>query len=1859
MKNRKFARAITLVLSCLLLVGAALGISAIAAPSGASAVEIAYKNVSYTGAPRLVLYTDTDKPLAANQEVKVLFWNEAPESGVYNELTADYARNAESTVIIDGKQHKAFIADGVAPSELRKTIYIRPAIVEIDGEGKEKVTALGELEEYSIFDYAVDMFASRAGATVDQYAMYSQLLDYAAAIQKVLFTNEDGSLNEKKLKEAGGWANAYYIAEVGQYLQNVKTKELTSIGESYRIYSQTPSIKLESEYYTTISNSLYMFAGFRNDDGTSVAGKSLIDDEKVSVTLTSEFSTQVQIDLPNIGVTFFKEIYIESRGAYVTYDGGKSIENSANVNSFWTQYGLSGMPATVIDGDLSTLKSSMVDLYYLVVDGRPDQEITYFYTADGSLPTNLNQVRYICIDYNEANKMATAVTGKIAGSVKDSYKFFSVDNEELANKNLSEVTVDFPEANCKIKRKTVRLYTAGYIEYTDDPLIAAPTNASSAANKVVKFVKHIHYEDSSGEKPIMNQSGSSSNFMTNGYVYYLGLLNENGANIIDSLASVGVDNKSPTTYYTGGDYVTHIFETDFYVDSSISGLLTQMYIFNGSDVLWQMNIQNRPNDGTIWFNIENGPGNSNAHKIFNASGQPVGAGATNEIVAGSDGAVTVGKVMNARQWYKLRVEYVAEKDNMATIRIYIDGELCSYIRDSANTTSDDNCTLVRFMHTNGSRDTRLYLDNTYFASIGETELVPPDNFDDGREDYYGQGKYYEQSEKFPSTFVTDSPSHNVITETDADGNNLDNTVLEVHKFPTSLGPTINFESKNKSGNIYIFETDFKFIGTDNTTSWLAKMQLINNMVGGDDYEFGMVCFKYKEDITGKYWTLSNQDSEFKDANGNVYKGVANKWYNIRFEFNPADRNTKIYMNGEYFTELILPLSGRGTDDTSFAGIGFNLRANPAGTTYTKFILDNTIATTLESDFIGDGQYYDESEHYDDYDAGDNAGIKVESEGENNYLNMTSGTLTELLTQNRGHKYVYETDIKWNGAKFNSDDVESATALSFKLYSGENVIFELIGSSNNGETSLNLKVGKENVGQLSLGYWSNLRVVYTPAETETAEVELEDGSTEYRTVYGGTCELYVNGSLLWRSTVEKMSNKAIYVDNTSFDKAELTVGTDVASVNVFIDNTYVTAHFIDDIGNGDNFSDSDNLENDELAGTNHLITSSTIFGATLVNGVNTVEMKLKLEWNGKFDTATSTANVATIDFVDEEGNTITSISLNVNKVTGRVDILDASLALEEWYTVSVASLPGSEKYVISIAADSAPEEPVFAQLTAPTADFVGVKLRAGEDTVVYTDDESDSFIIDKILIPTTGTAGTAYSFNADLAVSWNGVLANGTSAEAAAFSFVDILGREFFRITANAVKDSSGAVTVDICVNGQVLKNIPLDTLYTLTVTAENGKYSVTLTLVSDTNDVTSATYELAMSETFAGVVVSAADGAAIELQNASCGLKNEYNRVDGNANVTHEIMNSETVGVTHTYETDIRVYWNGLLAAGELSRKVFEITLADSKGEGFFTIYGVVKADRPGYVTLSLTEDGEGGFYELPAGVWYNVKVEISDGGYSVTVKGKVRASGDIVLPLDFVKAVTTVSADAVVDTDNTCLKTVNENLKGKGDNSSNAIENYETSVENGDIEYDPTLGEVDPDDEFTDSYIDINTTDITMGKKTTSSSNVLTFLSSSAGKNTLYVFETDIYWQGSVLGSVSGTESVFHEISLLGNTVIDGESVEVVLATVYAVGVCAVDTVATDVQYLLLYTSLEEGSEPVAAIRQDLWYNLRMEYDAANGDTTVFVNNTSVATVDGDVIEGVSFAGTEIKLGDDVYDTVVKLQKTYIAAVAPASKNG
>ena len=1141
MKNKKFTRTLLTVLSCLLLVGVAFGIVAVADSTDAdraTTAEIVYKNVSYKGAPALVFYVGTDADLAENQKIKVFFWNSEVKNGVYNEHNADYVKDAEASVTIDGESYSAVISNETAPSELRRAVYAKAALVETVN-GEEKVVYLGELLRYSVYDYALDMLSAADGAAQDQTQIYTALLDYAAAIQKILFTNQyNGAVNEQKLAEAGGWANEYYVVQFNRYIYNEETGlyEDEGVDIRYAASSADQVLNVKEALYYTKGGVTYSFRGFRNLDNSFILNdgdlvKALSD--KLAVTKTPLYSNERTMTAGKIGITEYNVLYGLYNGDYVTYDDKQSLSDLGNnYGTYMSQYNVG------TNTNVTALKTIKVQDYYY-----NGNLIQYFYTSDGSISGNIKDYHYVAV-HKETGALGT---GAISSKASE-YDFYDING-------------------AAVTKEEIEVISSAHANIIDDPTGGDRGNSFA-------FIKHIYDVTDPGKTPyehninihnIKAAGEHNDSFATQGYVLYAGSVTPNDAGTAGSNKISGgngyIYNKAPAVLDSNDTYPVHIFETDIYFSSVHNGTGTQIYIRNGSnETITQLSLASpaRESDEFYIF-VESGFGKSSGQ--YDATGNSL-----SNLLAGSNGSKTTGGKLNQREWINLRVEYVAA-GSKALMKLYINGELWSYIYDNIST-NDTAMSSLSVFNLHASRETYIHFDNTYFATdglytvassgdSGSSDTAYSKEFYTEGDEYFGKGEYAAEAATVEKGY---KPANGlktgvtIVDDTLADGSS--NTALQMYK-SQNAGYSASVAAADPGGNIYVFETDLKVIGSDNKSEWMMKFALQNKNIASpnDTQEILMVCIMFK----GDYWTLSRLNSPFDSS----LKFKLDEWHNLRMEYDPISENMKIWVNNieilnQKYTKTI-------EDDSTFAGVNLNLRARPDGSVYTQILFDNLYCSTKYQDAQGIGANVDKADtnKYNDFVAPDEY-TEVKTDGTNKYIETGRIEIEGAPAHNRGNEYIFETDIKWNGATgFENTEDTIAKVLELKLDSEAGNILTLNGMATAvANSDLLIKAGTNTLGAILNGYWMNLRVVYSVGEPQLIDDVLN---------YTATYTVYINNGVAYTTTIVSPD-----MNNLTFAKATLSISGEDYGItpSVGIDNTYIGSRYIDDYKNGKNFASSD-------------------------------------------------------------------------------------------------------------------------------------------------------------------------------------------------------------------------------------------------------------------------------------------------------------------------------------------------------------------------------------------------------------------------------------------------------------------------------------------------------------------------------------------------------------------------------------------------------------------------------------------------------------------------------------------------------------
>ena len=188
MRKSRFTKIITVILAMVLLACSAVAVSAFAEETNEDyRVTVVSKNVCYDARMELVFALTCDG-LAENEEVYLLFWENAPDlTKSASELYASalYRKTAASVgeTVQEVTDCMIFESEGIAASKLNDDLYVLPVIKAVDTTGDEVAYTYeigAELLTYSVKSYAEEKLAEDYLPDV-QYRLYNNLLAYAQA----------------------------------------------------------------------------------------------------------------------------------------------------------------------------------------------------------------------------------------------------------------------------------------------------------------------------------------------------------------------------------------------------------------------------------------------------------------------------------------------------------------------------------------------------------------------------------------------------------------------------------------------------------------------------------------------------------------------------------------------------------------------------------------------------------------------------------------------------------------------------------------------------------------------------------------------------------------------------------------------------------------------------------------------------------------------------------------------------------------------------------------------------------------------------------------------------------------------------------------------------------------------------------------------------------------------------------------------------------------------------------------------------------------------------------------------------------------------------------------------------------------------------------------------------------------------------------------------------------------------------------------------------------------------------------------------------------------------------------------------
>ena len=245
---KKTTKIITIVLSCLLLIGVMVGISVSAAED--TTVSIYKKSLSYEGEIKITYALDVQN-LGEGEILKVAFSYEEKTAPVGNIADAGYVavKGVEGNLAMNGKNYPVVYSIGFEPAMMNKPVYATPVVV----DANDNVVASGECEKFSIFQYCTERFSG--SYTDDQYELYTALLGYGASVQEALITDA----RVKEVVDTYGYADAYYVV-------NATVKVDGAVAGTETVCYREADVTLTPE--KTYNGK--MFAGFEDAEGKAL-----------------------------------------------------------------------------------------------------------------------------------------------------------------------------------------------------------------------------------------------------------------------------------------------------------------------------------------------------------------------------------------------------------------------------------------------------------------------------------------------------------------------------------------------------------------------------------------------------------------------------------------------------------------------------------------------------------------------------------------------------------------------------------------------------------------------------------------------------------------------------------------------------------------------------------------------------------------------------------------------------------------------------------------------------------------------------------------------------------------------------------------------------------------------------------------------------------------------------------------------------------------------------------------------------------------------------------------------------------------------------------------------------------------------------------------------------------------------------------------------------------------------------------------------------------------------------------------------------------------------------------------------------
>ena len=458
MKTKKI---LAIVITCLLLIGAAVGITVSAA--GEPTVSIHTANLSYEGAVR-ILYTLDTSNVGDDQTIKLVFSSNADVvAPAVNATLAyesyDHVGEKVGIMNIDGTDYPVVLSDGFAPGEMTNKVYAIPVVVNADNT----VAAVGAKVEFSIYDYCMARFGG--ACTDDQYNLYTALLDFGAAVQTAEW--KSGVTGEPTV-----WADAYYGVKVMDGSGAVETKTF-----------RAPT---EHEIVAPKGYGGYAFEAFTDKAGTAYEGA---------------VGNRLTVNVIKPGYTYVKYTYGDteiSMESIIATEG-----NSATLANPDTSVTVRSGSEFYIDGDVTLAAGTTVALAF-----NPDVATINLTEADGVVTVSDGVSSFTMANGSSLKVEYTVLsTTNLTGVI-----FYYVNGEYVAKSDVTST------ANSSFTGVTASV-TAGEIKL--DYVTVCATSSIMTVNNNVNYTTATFEYSENGKyllvsKPTANQNQASGNI---GFTY--------------------------------------------------------------------------------------------------------------------------------------------------------------------------------------------------------------------------------------------------------------------------------------------------------------------------------------------------------------------------------------------------------------------------------------------------------------------------------------------------------------------------------------------------------------------------------------------------------------------------------------------------------------------------------------------------------------------------------------------------------------------------------------------------------------------------------------------------------------------------------------------------------------------------------------------------------------------------------------------------------------------------------------------------------------------------------------------------------------------------------------------------------------------------------------------------------------------------------------------------------------------------------------------------------------------------------------------------------------------------------------------